>query len=456
MSFPAPKTMSFSPKVRFGVFEVDFTNKELRKHGLRIKLQRKPFRILELLLQRPGQLVMRDEMANQLWPGLHVSFDRSLNTAVNALRRALGDTSRTPRFIETRTGLGYRFIVPVEEMGGAPATAGSSPSGIELVPVSPAVAEARQDCLKGRYFCHKLTEEDLHRGVAHFNAALSRDPECAFAYAGLADAYGYFAMLNMAPASEIYPRAKEMAMHAVNSQPDLGEAHAALANVKRLFEWDWAGAEGEYVTALLLSSGAAMIHMSYGTHLAAMGRSEDALRELRQAEELDPLSAMVNVMAAWGLYMARDFQSASEQAWKVLAMEPKFGAAQHILGLAYAQMGLAEEATVELRNARTCAGDQPAILAALAHAYAVADQGDEARAALRELEECAQVRYVSPYWLAVAHAGLGAHERAIELLEHAHQDRDVSLTWLKVEPRLDALRPRAPFAELLTAVGLGI
>src|ERR1039457_7531030 len=130
MSFPAPKSMSVSPKLRFGPFEVDLENRELRKHGIRIKLQRKPFQILEFLLQRPGQLVMRNDLAQLLWPGMHVSFDRSLNTAVNALRRALGDTSRNARFIETRTGLGYRFMAPVEEAGGG---GGAAEGGLLLV-----------------------------------------------------------------------------------------------------------------------------------------------------------------------------------------------------------------------------------------------------------------------------------------------------------------------------------
>ena len=144
-------------------------------------------------------------------------------------------------------------------------------------------AEAPQDCLKGRYFCHKLTEEDLHKGVAHFNAALAQDPKCAFAYAGLADAYCLSALLNMAPAAEIYPRAKEMALNALRARQDLGDAHASLASVKRLFEWDWAGAEAEYLTALVLSYNSAMVHQAYGAHLAATGKIEEALRELRRS-----------------------------------------------------------------------------------------------------------------------------------------------------------------------------
>ncbi len=448
MSFPAPKTMNTVSRLRFGNFEVDLENRELRKHGIRIKLQRKPFQILEFLLRTPGQLVLRTDLAQYLWPGLHVSYDRSLNTAVNALRRALSDTSRNVRFIETRTGFGYRFTAHVEEVAAGSAR-------IQLVHSNVATADVPQDCLKGRYFCHKLTEEDLHKGVAQFNAALAQDADCAFAYAGLADAYCLSALLNMAPAGEIYPRAKELALNALRARQDLGEAHAALASVKRLFEWDWPGAEAEYLTALVLSSNAAIVHQAYGAHLAATGRADDALRELRRSEEIDPLSPICHVGVAWGLYVARDFQGASEQSWKVLAMEPKFGAAQYTLGLAYAQMGLTEDAIVELGNARTCSGDQPAVLAALAQVHAVAGESAAASRLIRELEDLARRRYVSSYWLAMVHTGLGDPQRAFELLDRAYRERDVWLTWLKVEPRFDSLRQEPRMQDLLRKIGLG-
>jgi DNA-binding winged helix-turn-helix (wHTH) protein/Tfp pilus assembly protein PilF len=450
MSFPAPKSMSVSPKLRFGPFEADLENRELRKHGIRIKLQRKPFQILEFLLQRPGQLVLRQDLAQLLWPGMHVSFDRSLNTAVNALRRALGDASRNARFIETRTGLGYIFLASVEEAGGRPAPA----DGIQLVHSNAPSAGPPQDCLKGRYFCHKLTEEDLHKGVAHFNAALAQDPNCAFAYAGLADAHCLAAVLGMAAPGEIYPRAKEMALSALRVRQDLGDAHASLANVKLLFEWDWAGAEAEYLTALVLSSNSAMTHQAYGAYLAATGKTEEALRELRRSEEIDPLSAVVNVGVAWGLYLARDFQGASEQSWKVLAMEPKFGPAQYTLGLAYAQMGLIEDAIVELHNARTCAGDQPAVLAALAHVYACAGETSDAAVILGELEHLSEHRYVAPYWFSLIYIGMGDGARALELLGRSCEARDVWMTWLGVDPRFDPLRAEPRFQELLQRVGL--
>src|SRR5260370_35512257 len=100
--------------LRFGIFEVDLHSRELRKRGMRLRMQQKPFQFLELLLERPGELVTRKEIAERLWPGVYVNFDRSLNTAVKALRPALADPPRNPRFPEARHGRGYPSNPPLE------------------------------------------------------------------------------------------------------------------------------------------------------------------------------------------------------------------------------------------------------------------------------------------------------------------------------------------------------
>src|ERR1700740_3447661 len=100
--------------LRFATFEVDVRSGELRKQGVRIKLQEQPFHVLTVLLQRPGEVVTRDELRNQNWPAdTFVDFDNSLNTAINKLREALGDSADNPRFVETLPRRGYRFIAPV-------------------------------------------------------------------------------------------------------------------------------------------------------------------------------------------------------------------------------------------------------------------------------------------------------------------------------------------------------
>src|SRR6266568_8728776 len=106
--------------LRFGVFEVDLRSRELRKQGVRIKLQEQPFHVLTVLLQRPGEVVTREELRSQNWSAdTFVDFDNSLNTAINKLREALGDSADNPRFIETLPRRGYRLIAPVTEADGA-------------------------------------------------------------------------------------------------------------------------------------------------------------------------------------------------------------------------------------------------------------------------------------------------------------------------------------------------
>jgi len=121
-------------KFRFGVFEADVRTGELRKHGIRLRLPDQPFAVLVALLERPGELVTREELVKRLWPdGTFVDYDHSLNTAVNRLRETLGDSAETPRFIETLPRRGYRFLGSVERIGEDPVAKAVSPAA----PVAP-------------------------------------------------------------------------------------------------------------------------------------------------------------------------------------------------------------------------------------------------------------------------------------------------------------------------------
>jgi len=143
-----PPTGACTKIVRFGVFEVDLKACELRKHGFRLKLPEQPFQILTVLLEKPGEIITRDELRNRLWQGdTFVDFDHGLNNAVMKLREVLGDSSENPRFVETIPRRGYRFIAPVEESLASPQfpaiseTDKSSPAGV-AEPALPPAAEA--------------------------------------------------------------------------------------------------------------------------------------------------------------------------------------------------------------------------------------------------------------------------------------------------------------------------
>jgi TolB-like protein/Flp pilus assembly protein TadD len=140
------------PAVRFGTFEVDFESRELRKRGLRLRLEEKPFQILELLLERPGGVVTRQTLREKLWPDTHVGYEQSLNTAVNKLRELLGDSSQSPRFVETLPRVGYRFIAPVDSPGHAQTHAAKKM--LAVLPFENLGGDPEQE-----FFAEGLTEE---------------------------------------------------------------------------------------------------------------------------------------------------------------------------------------------------------------------------------------------------------------------------------------------------------
>ena len=400
-------------KLRFGTFEVDLRVRELRNRGIRVRLPRKPFQALELLLRKPGSLVSREELMQQLWPNLHVNFEGELNTAINTLRRVLGDSPPYCKFIETLPGLGYRFLMPVEMIGGT--EPGTEPIDREGIRRS-AVFEAQQDYLKGKYFFNKISEDDLRKSIAYFESAIAQDPSFASAYAALADAYGLSALLSMMPPQDAHRRAKQLIMAARRIDSDLPEVQVSSAGIKTFFEGDWDGAEADYLRAIQTNPRYADGRAAYATLLAITDRVDKALKEIQRAHTLDPLSPIIGAEMASILYLARDFQGAIEHAREALILWPKFAAAQYLLGLAYEAMGMMDEAIAEFQNACLCSDDNPAAVAALGHAYALAGKQPEARRILVELEEMSQSRYVSPYWESLVYVGIEASDRALRSL----------------------------------------
>jgi cholera toxin transcriptional activator len=128
--------LNSSPRVvRFGVFEVDRAAGELRKSGVRIRLQEQPFQVLALLLDRPREVVTREELREKLWPAdTFVDFDHSLNTAINKVREALGDSASNPRYVETLARRGYRFLAPVEPAQTLQAAEPAVPNELNVPP----------------------------------------------------------------------------------------------------------------------------------------------------------------------------------------------------------------------------------------------------------------------------------------------------------------------------------
>ena len=157
--------------------------------------------------------------------------------------------------------------------------------------------EAYDLYLQGRYYWNKRTEEGFNKAIEHFNQAIEKDPNYALAHAGLADSYIVRGNFSLLPPKEAYGKAREAAAKALELDDSLGEAHNALAAVKENYEWDWPGAEQEYKRAIELNPGYGTAHQWYGELLSGeLGRHEEALAEIKRAQQLDPLSLVINAV----------------------------------------------------------------------------------------------------------------------------------------------------------------
>jgi serine/threonine protein kinase/Tfp pilus assembly protein PilF len=316
--------------------------------------------------------------------------------------------------------------------------------------------EAYQLYLKGRYFWNKRTEQDLRKSIGYFHQAIDLDPSYALAYSGLADCYSLLGwdLFGALPPREALPIAKAAALKALEIDDTLADAHNSLAWIQFAFDWNWPGAECGFKRALELNPGHATAHHWYAEYLLAMGRQEEAIAEIKQAQELDPLSLIISSVVGWVFYYARQYDQAIAQCLKTLEMAPDFSIGHWILGRVYEQQSQFEKAIAELEKAVALSTSSPFALGSLGHAYAVSGKTSEARRVLEELIETSTRRYVSPYSIATIYAGCGEKHLAFRWLERAYEERSGWLAWLKPEPVSDHLREDPRFDYLLRRIGV--
>jgi tetratricopeptide (TPR) repeat protein len=234
----------------------------------------------------------------------------------------------------------------------------------------------------------------------------------------------------------------------------MGEAHAALATVKYFYDWDWPAAEIESRRAIELSPNYPPAHQAYAGYLLVRGRNQEAISEIKQALELDPLSMNINVFLARVFFFSHEYDQTIEQCRRILEMDENFGPAHLFMGRAYKEKRMYQEALAELQKARTLLGDPAEIVAMIGYTNAVSGHRQEAEKIARDLQGLSKQRYVSPYHSAMLYAGLGERDEAFRLLEKAYEDREGRMSIIKLAPEFDGLRSDPRFADLIRRVGL--
>ena len=314
--------------------------------------------------------------------------------------------------------------------------------------------EAYQLYLTGLYHWNKLTLPEIRKSIGFFNQAIDLDPTYALAYFGLAYAYVAFAPMSDMPPKDVLPQGKAAATKALEIDESLAEAHATLAFIHTLFDWDWAEAEKEAKRAIALNPNLGLAHMAYAELLCKTGRHQEAITEGTRAQELDPLSLIINTLHGSYLYQARRNDEATTRLQKTIELDPNFWLAYLLLGKIYFNKGKYPEAIAEFSKATELSGGNSEPISMTGYAWAMAGDPAKARAVVKELKLLSSQRYVPGTSLAALCYAVGEKDEAFTWLEQAYEDRDLRLSQLKVDPKWDAMRSEPRFVAILKRIGL--
>jgi TolB-like protein/DNA-binding winged helix-turn-helix (wHTH) protein len=630
---------------RFGTYEFEPRTGELRKQGIRIRLEGQPLAILRMLLERPGELVTREELQKELWPAdTFVDFEHSLNAAIKRLRGALNDSANAPRYVETLASRGYRFMAPLNGIPAAPDAGVAEGAGVEsdaktssklhqwrlwsvaagtllaaviagwawrkpivsmlspssapmirslaVLPLENLTGDASQeyfadgmtdalitdlaqigtlrvisrtsiqrykgvrkplpeiarelgvdgivegtvmrsgsriritsqliyapadqhlwahsyerdlkdvvalqadvaqaiagevravltteqrtrltargttnpgayeDYLKGRSYWNQRTPIGVEKSIEFFQQAVEKDQNFALAFAGLADAYNFSNVLGVVPPKESSPEAKAAATKALVLDPHLAEAHAALGLVKSHYDFDFPGAQREFLKAIELNPNYSNAHLFYaGAYLTPMGRHEEAIAEMKKTLELDPLSLPLNNMMGSTYLWAGDFEKSFQQFQHTIELDPTFPLVHFFLAGLLAELGRYEEAIKENERGELLLGVSPEEAAAEAAGFRRAFQSRGPQGYWQKnldltlkAQKRAGTRYFEAVTVAGAYARAGDKENAFSWLEKSYEDREgQSITLVRWLPDFKSLRGDSRFADLLSRMGL--
>jgi tetratricopeptide (TPR) repeat protein len=221
-----------------------------------------------------------------------------------------------------------------------------------------------------------------------------------------------------------------------------------------LHDWQWEQAQREFKRSLELGPTYATGNHWYAEYVMTMGRHEDVMARMKNGQELDPLSLIINVAVGWALYFARRYDEAIEQLRRTVELDPNYPVTYWILGLVLRKTGRYELAIIEGEKGVKLSGGSPMMRAALAHTLGAARRSLEAGQILEDLTILANQKYVAPYFFAGIHVGLGENDRALEYLEKAYEEHSNWLIYLHIDPSMDELRDDPRFQDLLRRVGL--
>jgi DNA-binding winged helix-turn-helix (wHTH) protein/Tfp pilus assembly protein PilF len=503
--------------LRFDCFEVDLAAGRVLKHGIRIHLREQSFRVLELLLSRPGDVVTREDLRRQLWPGdVFVDFENNLNAAVARLREAPGDSSEHPRFIETLPRRGYRFIAAVSGSPAARAAEAAKKVRLLVLPFVNASGDqehvfarrydgtsAEMFALQGRIareiadrvgteagirgMCdpaaggHRATRmptadvtaynEDVqglyhldHMSVAskghekvsaHLESALARDPNFALAYEALAQMYWILGYVGFMPPRDAFAAGILHAVRALEIDNARAETHALVAQYRKQLDYDWPEIERGLAHAVKSNPASPLVRMLHAVGwFMPQGRLGEAIVELDRALEWDPLSYELHFWRTIMFSLAREADRVVAEARLLIELDPAAPKGSWLLGVALRRKGRPDEAVAALRSAVDLSNGAAVFLRWLGLILGAGGRTEEARNVLERLEVISGATYVPPASFAWVYLGLRDVDRAFEWLDRAVDGHDQLMMPIRSYVFFDPIRDDPRFAASLRKMNL--
>jgi DNA-binding winged helix-turn-helix (wHTH) protein/Flp pilus assembly protein TadD len=396
--------------------------------------------LLVCLCSRAGQVVSKQDLIDAVWGGRFVS-DETIKSSLYQLRKALDDSPRKPRFIETLPKRGYRMLV--------------QPASLSLNSTSTAGKTEAEDLLrKGHELLSGQPNASLKQARLYFERATQADPSSAEALAALAHTYILAVYVGLESGSELFPRAQAAATRAVELDSNLAEAHVALGAVRLVQNYDFKFAEKEFQTAIQLKPEDPAAHCWYARLLSAQGKHAEAIAEVRRALQTDPLSLPVRRDLLETLFMARRFDETIAEAQHLFDLSPSSPEIQLGLVWIYHLQKREKEAFSSLVAGLTSLGVAAPLLERAQKTFQRSGMDAVLRLWVEVLEQQKTMGQRAEADLMVLHALLGNKDRFFDLLEEAHQLKSPFILRLPVSPFFDSLRSDRRYSRFVKRLGL--
>ena len=314
-------------------------------------------------------------------------------------------------------------------------------------------ADAWQVYVRGRHLMNTRRLPDIQKAITYFDQAIALDHGFALAHALLGYSYASLTYIGHSPPKDLMPKAKTAFDQALKLDNQLAEAHSYLAQYKHNYEWDHNGAEQGHKRAIGLNPNSADVRHSYALYLAHTGRFDQAIPEIRRAEEIDPTNVHISRNVAQVLFYARRYDEAIEQSLRAIDVNPNSGPVYNWMIAAYEMKGDEKGAFAAYLKQAEAERAGPDEITAMKASFASGGLRGYWRRGLDRMLEREKSRYVSQDWIALLYARLGQKDEALARLEKAAEDRNILVNRLKVDPRWDSFRADPRFVALVQRVG---